>query len=188
VKKQIITIAGGPGSGKSTTAKEAARRLGYEHFSSGDLFRRLGEERGVNVRQANQTPGVTEELDRIVDAKLRELGVSGNQLVIDSRTAWHWIPDSFKVFLDLDFSVAAQRILDAMTEERLASEDIPRDRHKYALELRQRQKTESRRYEAIYNIDPYNPANFDLVIDTTANGVEKVADLVVEGFREWLKR
>src|SRR2546422_795855 len=32
-KKHIITIAGRPGSGKSTTSKTIAEELGYEHFS-----------------------------------------------------------------------------------------------------------------------------------------------------------
>ncbi|MEZ4103369.1 MAG: nucleoside monophosphate kinase [Candidatus Paceibacterota bacterium] len=42
MKKQIITIAGKPGSGKSTTAKRLSGELNYAHFSSGDFFRQVG--------------------------------------------------------------------------------------------------------------------------------------------------
>jgi cytidylate kinase len=52
-KKHIITIGGRPSSGKSSTAKAVAAALGYDHFSSGDLFRQLGKEHGIDVLQAN---------------------------------------------------------------------------------------------------------------------------------------
>ncbi len=37
----IITLDGPAGSGKSTTAREVARRLGYRHLDSGALYRAL---------------------------------------------------------------------------------------------------------------------------------------------------
>ena len=37
----VITIDGPAGSGKSTTAREVARRLGYRHLDSGALYRAL---------------------------------------------------------------------------------------------------------------------------------------------------
>ena len=184
-KKQIITIAGRPGSGKSTTAKQTAARLGFRHFSSGDLFRLLGKERGVDVLSANMTPGVTEELDHLVDSKLRAIGVNDDRLVIDSRTAWHWIPNSFKVFLDLDLMIAAQRILDGMTEERLASENVHSSPEKYADLLKNRLDVEAQRYKTIYGINPYDPTNYDLVIDTAQNDIEEAVNKVVSGYKEW---
>lgn len=187
MKKRIITIAGQPGSGKSTTAKLVAVRLGFDHFSSGDLFRALGKERGVDVLMANKTPGVTEELDRLVDSKLREMGRTRDNLVIDSRTAWHWIPSSFKVFLDLDIKLAAERILAGLSEERRASEQTHKDSKEYAKLLQDRLNTEKNRYDALYQINPYDPANYELVIDTSANEPEKVAKEVVENFERWLK-
>jgi cytidylate kinase len=187
-KKHIITIAGRPGSGKSTTAKEVASKLGFQHFSSGDLFRVLGKERGVDVLQANISPGVTEELDRLVDGKLREIGVKDDKVVIDSRTAWHWIPSSFKVFLDLDLEIAAQRILNELNEDRLRSENIHDDSAKYAQLLKHRLDAETNRYKAIYDIDPYDMANYDLVVDTAVNNIEQAVAEVAYGFQEWLEQ
>ena len=37
----VVTIDGPAGSGKSTTAREAARRLGFRHLDSGALYRAL---------------------------------------------------------------------------------------------------------------------------------------------------
>lgn len=40
-KLPVITLDGPAGSGKSTTAREVARRLGYRHLDSGALYRAL---------------------------------------------------------------------------------------------------------------------------------------------------
>lgn len=187
MKKQIITIAGKPGSGKSSTAKAVAAKLGLKHFSSGDLFRELGKDRGVDVLQANKESGVVEELDHLVDTKLQQMGETENEMVIDSRTAWHWIPDSFKVFLDLDLEIAAQRILDEDSKHRQSSEEVHDNPKHYADSLQHRMDVERKRYDAIYKIDPYDTANYDLVIDTSKMNLDEVVAKVLDGYQSWLK-
>jgi cytidylate kinase len=164
-----------------------AAELGYGHFSSGDFFRALGKERGLDVLQTNLRGDRNAEVDYLVDQRLREIGETEDERVIDSRTAWHWIPSSFKVFLDLDLVVGAERILANMTEERKASEHIPNDPTEYAAQLRHRLDSESRRYRALYDINPYDTANYDLVADTEVNNAEQVAKLILDGFRAWLE-
>ena len=185
-KKKIITIAGRPGSGKSSTAKAVTAELGYQHFSSGDLFRALAREQGIDVLQANLSAEQNAELDHLVDGRLQLIGATEERIVIDSRTAWHWIPESFKVFLDLDLQVAAERILASIVDARLASEHTHRDPKEYAEVLRQRLESESRRYKALYDIDPYVMTNYDLVIDTAVNSLEQVVQQVADGYRAWL--
>lgn len=189
-KKQIITIAGRPGSGKSTTAKGVAAQLGFKHFSSGDLFREASKKAGVDVLQSNlaaeEEEGVP-AIDYLVDQKLREIGETEDMIVIDSRTAWHWIPGSFKVFLDLDLKIAAERILSAMTEERKDVEQIADDIEEYAKSLGDRLSSETRRYKKLYDIDPYQNSNYDLVVDTNKNGIDAAIKLVVEAYNGWLK-
>ncbi|HEX3568187.1 MAG TPA: cytidylate kinase family protein [Candidatus Saccharimonadales bacterium] len=186
-KKHIITLAGRPGSGKSSTAKTVAAQLGYHHFSSGDLFRALGKERGIDVLQANLSAEQNAEIDHLIDARLQKIGETQDNQVIDSRTAWHWIPNSFKVFLDLDLQVAAARILDGMDDARLASEHVHRDPVEYAGLLQKRLDSETRRYKALYDIDPYDTSNYDLVIDTATYSLGQVAQLVLEKYHAWLQ-
>ena len=186
MKKQIITIAGRPGSGKSTTAKTVAAKLGYEHFSSGDLFRAIGRERGLDVLQTNLTSEQNTEIDYLVDQRLRDIGKTEDLKVIDSRTAWHWIPNSFKVFLDLDLKSAAKRILDNTDKQRLSSENMTKDPAEYAKALQARLDSEAKRYKALYDIDPYDMDNYDLVIDTAQNNIEQVVELVLSGYEDWL--
>lgn len=189
VKKQIITIAGRPGSGKSTTAKGVASGLRYNHFSSGDLFRQLSKEQGIDVLQLNLAAEAEKGIpraDALVDQKLRDIGEQEDQIVIDSRTAWHWIPQSFKVFLDLDLHTAAQRILGSMTPERISAEHIPDDPNAYAATLQQRLDSESRRYKKLYGVDPYEMSQYDLIVDTATHNLEEVIELVLKEYQAWL--
>jgi len=188
MKKHIITIAGRPGSGKSTTAKAVAEQLGFQHFSSGDLFRAIAKERGIDVLQANLSAEENAEIDHAVDGRLREMGSAEDQLVVDSRMAWHWMPFSFKVFLDLELEVAAQRILDNMDKKRRTSEHIPDDPAEYAETLRRRLDSETRRYKSLYDADPYHMDNYDLVIDTATNNIEETIALVTQGYQTWLQQ
>lgn len=183
--KSIITIAGKPGSGKSTAAKGVAEQLGFMHFSSGDLFRVLAKEQGVDLLQANLDAEEGEEIsqiDYLVDQKLRDLGKSTDELVIDSRLAWHWMPDSYKVFLDLDLETAASRILQKIPPERIEAEHIPKDPAKYAKLLKNRLASEARRYKKVYDVDPYDHANYDLIINTGENSIEEVVGKILAGF------
>jgi len=185
-KKHIITIAGRPGSGKSTVAKEIAKTLKFKHFSSGDLFRKLGADRGVNVTQANITPGVTEEIDGLVDGKLRSIGNKQDRIVIDSRIAWHWIPSSFKVFLELDLEIAAQRILDDLPYKRLATENVSNDRDEYVKQLKHRLELETKRYKTVYGIDSNDMKNYDLIVDSLSLNAKEVERKIIQEYNIWL--
>jgi cytidylate kinase len=185
-KKHIITIAGKPGSGKSTASKGVAKTLGFQHFSSGDFFRAIGQERGIDVFQANLVAEKEAEIDYLVDEKLRTLGAQEDNLVIDSRMAWHWMPYSFRVYLDLDLMVAAERIITSLDDVRMEVEDIPGSPAEYAARLQDRLDSEIRRYDTLYQVNPYDPSNYDLVIDTAVNGPAAVQALVLENFQTWL--
>lgn len=186
-KKHIITISGRPGSGKSTTAKLAAAELSYDHFSSGDLFRAVAREQGVNLLDANLSAEQNSEIDTLVDTRLQEIGKTEDRQVIDSRTAWHWMPGSFKVFLDLDIRTAAERILSEIDDERSSSEHVHDDIDAYADTLQARLDSESRRYRKLYDIDPYDMTSYDLVVDTQANSIADTLRTVLEAYDAWLK-
>lgn len=186
-QKHIITIAGKPGSGKSTTSKGLAKTLGYTHFSSGDFFRAIGKERGIDVFAANLAAEQEKDIDTLVDQKLQKLGASQDNLVIDSRMAWHWMPYSFRVYLDLDLEIAASRIINDIDEAGRADENIPADPAMYAVQLEQRLASESKRYKNLYNANPYNPDNYDLVIDSAAYNPKEVQQIILDAYNNWLQ-
>lgn len=186
IKKNIITVAGRPGSGKSTAAKAAASRLGFKHFSSGDLYRQLADNQGVELLEANISADAHEIIDPLVDDKLRDIGVKEDGLVIDSRMAWHWIPASFKVFLDLDIDTAARRILAEISEDRLKNEKVVDSPGDYAKILQRRLDIETERYKGKYGINPYEMANYDLVIHTAHNNPAQTVEALIRGFQNWI--
>lgn len=186
-KKHIITISGKPGSGKSTTSKRLSATLGFQHFSSGDLFRAIGKERGIDVLATNLIAEQEKEIDYLVDQKLRDLGTTANNLVIDSRMAWHWMPYSYRVYLDLGLTTAAKRIIESTDQARLEAEHIPQNPDEYAKQLQYRLDSEAKRYLDLYDVNPYALDNYDLVIDTGQFSIPEVEEMILKGFNSWLE-
>jgi cytidylate kinase len=184
-KKHIITIAGLPGSGKSSTAAGVARELGYEHFSSGDLFRKMAAERGISIEEMNFTAEKQKEIDRRVDAFLRTLGEQKQNIVIDSRIAFHWIPGSFKVFLQLDLAVAAERIFAQMNAGTRLSQDAASAGQVLENTLK-RVESEKKRFSDLYEIDFTDIKNYDLVVDTGVNDLSHVISIIIRAYTEFI--
>lgn len=185
MKKHIITITGFPGTGKSSTAKGVALCLGYEHFSSGDMFRKMAAERKLSIEEINFTAEKQKEIDFEVDKLLVKMGEEKDNFVIDSRTAFHWIPNSFKVFLDLSPRIAAERTFEQIRREGRASQAGESIDEVYENTLR-RVESERKRYESLYNLDITDKMKFDLVVDTKVNNLEEVIEIVAVAYQKWL--
>jgi cytidylate kinase len=138
--------------------------------------------------QANLSAEQNKEIDDLVDGRLQLIGNTEDRIVIDSRTAWHWIPGSFKVFLDLDLFIASERILGKIDQARRDTEHIHDDPKQYAQLLQDRLDSESRRYKTLYDIDPYVMSNYDLVVDTAEHDLKAVIELVLTEYRAWLQQ
>ena len=168
----IVSIAGKPGSGKSTVAKALALRLGLDHVSAGDFMREMADERGLSVLELGRLAEADDRIDREIDERSRRFGQERDGFVIDARLAWHFIPHSFKVFLDVDLDVAAARIF----EERRASETENVDLETTRRNVTTRAASEASRYQAYYGIDTLDSSNYDLVIDASHAAVEAIVD------------
>lgn len=181
--REIITIAGSLGSGKSSTAKAVALALSYRHFSSGDLFRKIAAQRGESVEAMNLSAETQKDIDYRVDELLRKMYQNDSKMVIDSRMAWHWMPESFKVFLDLDPDTAAHRIFDHVQKEGRVSEKAESvDDVRASIE--RRFTSEQKRYFSLYGVNPTDPKNFDLVISTKENDLKTVIAMVLSAYNE----
>ncbi len=190
VKKEIITIAGNLGSGKSTTGKILAGILGYKRYSSGDFMRKIAEERKITLAELSAEAEADESIDREIDEYVKKIE-NKNKIVIDSRLAYHWIPESFKVFLSLPTQVGAERMLaDLQKNPTRAHEqkETPKSVEDVAKPVEERLASERKRYKELYGIANHtDPKNFDLVVDTEKNDAQKVAGIILEKYKEWLK-
>ena len=159
-----ITVTGDPGSGKSTFARAVAARLGYRLITTGNIFRALAAERGISVNALNELAETQAEIDRQVDDYLVSLNETAEDLVLDSRMGWHFVRDCLKIRLTVEPEVAADRIFrDTGGEMRETFADFGTA----VREVEQRKRSEVHRYRTLYGVDISDPANFDLVIDTS---------------------
>ncbi len=99
---RIITIAGQLGSGKSTLAKIYADAAKIRRVSAGDVFRESAAKSGKTVEQFMQATMKPQDkayadIDWFIDQSLTKLGEGDEPLILDSRLAWHFVPQSFKV-------------------------------------------------------------------------------------------
>jgi len=112
-------------------------------------------------------------------------------LVVDSRTAFHWVPESFKVYLDIDPDVAIRRIMQdlAVNADRQKSEEAYKDLEEAKDRMVTRYASENKRYQDLYQLDPSLHENYDLVIDTgiPENNLEGVVKQIIKKYNIWLE-
>ncbi|MFZ8854851.1 MAG: nucleoside monophosphate kinase, partial [Thermofilaceae archaeon] len=63
----VVAVSGTPGSGKTTYARFIAERYSLRYVSSGTLFRRLAEERGVSFLELHKLAEQSDEIDLEID-------------------------------------------------------------------------------------------------------------------------
>lgn len=171
----IVTLSGKAGSGKSTVAKLLAKKLKLEHYSIGDLMRDMARERKISLLELSKRAEKDKSIDTELDKKQIELGKKDN-FVIDSRLAAFFIPQAdFKVFLDCDDKVRAERIMKDNREI-----EKSKDAHEMIKGIKRREESERKRYKKYYNVDCYDKGLYDLVVDTSRVSVEGVVGEIMK--------
>lgn len=171
-----ITITGDLGSGKSAVSRILCEKTGYTYLSTGQIQRRLAAEMGIDTLALNRLADIDPEIDRQIDSVFIGLRDNPDGYVVDSRLAWFFLPDSFKVYLSVPVEIAAARIL---ADPHRNSEQY-RDIREAIAKIQARKQSENKRFLDKYNADCGNMDNFDLLIDTSERTPEQVADMILE--------
>ncbi len=174
----IITISGLPGSGKSTVGKMIAKQLGYEYFSMGDLRGHMAMERGMTIDELNKLGEKESWTDLDADEEQKKMGQTKDNIVIEGRLSWHFIPHSFKIFLTVDIPEAAKRSLENRAERK--DEKPVASMAEAEAAIRERLASDKKRYLQHYGLNYTDPKNYDLLIDTTHLPIEQVVQQVVD--------
>lgn len=165
----IISLSGAMGSGKSTIAQLLADKLGWPRYYMGGLRREAAKKRGLTLEEYNKLGETDPTTDFEVDEKYqRELADTQENFIIEGRTAWYFIPESLKIYLDVELEEGAKRIFSNLSQKNNRNE--ARDLNSVADVMasnRRRLESDRLRYQKYYQIDVYDPANYDFYLDTT---------------------
>lgn len=169
-----ITLTGDLGSGKSVVSRILCEQTGFEYISTGRVQRQLAQELGIDTLEMNRLADTDPSIDERIDSIFIALGKDPKGYIIDSRMAWFFLPDSFKIFLQTDVHIAVQRILndpDRSSEHYQTPEEA-------AQKILARKASENARFLAKYGADCSDLNNFDLVINTANRSQSAVADVI----------
>jgi len=171
----IITLSGKAGSGKSTVARELAKKLHLKHYSVGDIMRQMAKKKKISLNELSKLAEKDKSIDMELDKKNIELREEDN-FVIDGRLTAYFIHyANLKVFLDCNDNVRAQRILkDKRNEER--SKNVS----ELIKKIKEREESERKRYMKLYKVDYYDDKLYDLMIDTSNLSISDVIEEILD--------
>lgn len=175
-----ISLAGDLGSGKSTVSNILIERLSATYYSTGAICRAIAAKHGMTIVEMNKYMETHPEIDHEIDDGLRALADKEENMIIDSRMAWHFVAGTFRVYMTTELEESAKRILRAGREG-----DGAATIEEMAENIRARKASERMRYREQYGVDCKDLSNYDLVVDSTYASPEEVADCILAAFAEW---
>ncbi|MDD5086930.1 MAG: cytidylate kinase family protein, partial [Candidatus Nanoarchaeia archaeon] len=143
----IISISGKPGSGKSSVGKIIAEKLNMKYYDMGHFRRQIAKKKGITINELNKIGEKDFSTDKEADDFIVEKAKQEDNFVIVSRTAFHFIPKSFKVFVDVDVDEGAKRIFKHSREQ-----ERYKDFHHTKESVDKRDLCDTRRYKKYYSI------------------------------------
>lgn len=163
-----ITISGPPGSGKSTLSKMLSSKLGLEHLSMGDIFRKLASDRCMSLDEFGTLAKCNDDIDRKLDEEQKKIAKEKDNIILEGRLSGFLVEADLKVWLKAPLEIRAGRI--AKRENKSVSSAIK--------ETSEREECERVRYLNYYNIDIRELSVYDIVIDSTKLSPEEICEIV----------
>lgn len=173
-----ITIFWLAWSGTSTVWKLLAEKLGYEFMSSWNIMRSWWEELWLSIYDfENQVVANDWNFDLKLDTKVEDYWKEYKKFIFESRLAWYFIPDSFKIFLECEKEERYKRI---QKRESQSYNEIKEKNEKRESDL-------IVRYGEVYPHITFPPEKdqFDLVIDTIKFSPSEVVNLILQNVKPW---
>lgn len=163
-----------PGSGKSTVSKILAHKLKIKMYSVGVYRREMAKKRNISIDKLNKLGEQQDFTDKEADEWQKNLNKEDN-FIIDGRLSFYFIPNSIKIFLDVNPKTGAGRVYNHDRKEEKS------ETKEEALEMiKERVISDIKRYKKYYNLNPYDKEHYDLVIDTSSISAEKAAEEILK--------
>ena len=178
-----ITITGALGSGKSTVARKIAEKLGLIYYATGQAQRQIASQMGLTTLELNKLAETDKSIDDKIDSVIKAMNVSPDAYIVDSRLAWHFMPNSFKIKLEVDKDEAAKRIFN---DNKRSGESKYTNIDEVLTATIARRQSERERFLKYYQVDIEDESNFDLIIDTTNLTPDEVCDKICKIYQKQL--
>ena len=170
----IVCINGDLGSGKSSAISKLSERLSWRVFSTGAAQRQLAREMGITTLELNKISESDRSIDDKIDSVFADLAKSEEDLIVDSRMAWHFLPTGKKIRLVCHPSTSGRRVY----------YDTDRSAEKYdtveaaTADVQFRRASEKLRFKTFYDVDVEYLQNYDAVIQTDLHVLGDVVDKI----------
>ena len=180
----IITITGKPCTGKSTMAEIFEKKYNFERVYAGKIFKEEASKLGLSILDLCKSE-LMEELDVKVDNQLKDIYNARlkDDLLIESRTSWSFMPKAFNVFIDLPEHIMAERLFNSDRSVHDKGATLEEAKTK----VTERYNADVKRYKKVYGIDCDNLDNYDFVIDNSNLTPEQTADKIYEAYLKYLE-
>ena len=168
-----ITIFWFAGSGTSTIWKLLSEKTKFTFISTWNIMRSWADDIGYSIYEfEDKIVKNDSSFDIKLDEKIKLLWKENNNFIFESRLAWYFIPDSFKIYLKCDVEERYRRI---QNREWLFLDEIIEKNQKRERELKLR-------YNKVYPDITFPPLenSFDLVIDATNISPEKIVEEIIK--------
>ena len=185
----IFSITGYLGSGKTTICEILKEKFGFERVSAGSIQREIAKQMNMTILEFNkfllESDGLN-EYDKLTDDTMIKVAKDNKDkdLIFDSRMAWHFIPESFKIYILVSPYEAARRtyLVRASDDEKYESLDQALN------ELVERRVVENKKFKNVYGVNCEDLNQYDLVIDTTSITPDKAVEIIMDCYNKKVKK
>ena len=160
----LITVSGLPGSGTTTLASRLARRLEFQHHSTGQVFRQMAADRGLSIEEFGALVDATPQIDRDLDAEMvRTVKATGSCIAEGRLTGMLFRDADLKILCYAPDDVRAARVLSRSGETKE--------------QMHRREVHEMRRHRDTYGFDSTMISLYDICINTERYGPDRTEAL-----------
>ncbi|MEZ0345959.1 MAG: (d)CMP kinase [Infirmifilum sp.] len=174
----VVAVSGTPGSGKTTYSRFIAEHYGLRYVSSGQLFREIARERGIDFLQLHRLAEENREIDLLIDQRAITEALKGGVVVEGHLAVWVLREIAHvKIIFDAPIEVRAERIA---RRDGISFEEALR-------EIREREASNHERALRYYGLNIRDYSVADLMVSTQhlpPEAVKRVVLSYIDAFRE----
>lgn len=181
----IITVSGKPCCGKSTMAEIFCKKYNFERIYAGAIFKEEAKKLGLNVKELALSQQYF-DIDYKVDEYLKQVYNSrlDEDILIESRPAFSFMPNAFNVFIDVDNNTMATRLFNSDRTGKESAQTL----EKALNECTTRYQADCDKYKKLYNVDCDDMSNYHYVIDNSNLTPEQTADKIYEQYLKFIEK